>query len=141
MSMDYYVWRGPKLSAEEFGQRLMDIDDAGLDEASVFESSDRLTTFRREVLARFPALEDLPVENPVTPWAMTPDESTRFILLNFRWSATDEEIAFVLGRTLYNGLHIYDPQSDEVYAPGSERWQTWLRRIGLGRLAGPDRPW
>jgi hypothetical protein len=76
-----------------------------------------------------------------TPWAMTPVESTRFIELNFRWSVTNEQLAFVFGQAFYNGLHIYDPQNEEVFAPGPERWQTWLRKIGLGWLAGPDRPW
>ena len=37
-----------------------------------------------------------------------------------------------------NGLYISDPQDDEVIAPGPARWQTYLRRVGLGRLAGPD---
>ncbi len=139
--MDFYVWRGPKLSAEEFGQRLMDMDDAGLDEASLSEESDRLMRFRREVFAQFPALEDLADDNPDTPWAMTPVESTRFIELNFQWSLTNEQLAFVFRRALYNALHIYDPQNDEVIARGPERWQIWLRKVGLARLAGPDRPW
>jgi hypothetical protein len=141
--MDFYVWRGPALSAEEFRQRLMDLDEQGLDEASVFEGSDQLLRFRREILSRFPALEDLPDDDADsdTPWAMTPVESTRFVELNFRWSVTNEQLAFVFGRALYNGLHIYDPQNDAVIAPGPERWQSWLRKVGLGRLAGPDRPW
>jgi hypothetical protein len=141
MSMDFYVWRGPKLSAKEFGQRLVDLDEQDLDEASLFEQSDRLLKFRREVLSRYPGLEALPDDDPGKPWAMTPVESTRFIELNFRWSVTNEQLAFVFGRALYNGLHIYDPQNDEVIAPGPERWQSWLRKIGLGRMAGPDRPW
>ena len=143
MSLDFYVWRGPKLSAEEFGQRLIDLDENDLDEASLFESSDRLPRFRREVLARYPGLEALPDDevDSATPWAMTPVDSTRFIELNFRWSVTSEQLAFVLGRAVYYGLHIFDPQDNEVIAPGPERWQVWLRKIGLGRLAGPDRPW
>lgn len=132
--MDFYVWRGPKLSAEEFGQRLMDFDELGLDEASLFDSSDRLPRFRREVLARFPALEKLAEEDldGDNPWAMTPVESTRFIGLNFRWSVTKEQLAFVFSRALYNGLHIYDPQNGEVIAPGPERWQIWLRKVDSG---------
>ena len=131
-----------RLTAAEFGQRLIDLDENDLDEASVLEWSDRLPRFRREVLARYPALEDLPDDVvSETPWAMTPVDPTRFIELNFSWSVTSEQLAFVLGRALYNGLHIYDPQDDEVIAPGPERWQVWLRTIGLGRLAGPDRPW
>jgi hypothetical protein len=143
MSLDFYVWRGPRLTAEEFGQRLIDLDEHNLDEASLFEWSDRLPRFRRDVLSRYPALEDLP-EHEVdsgTPWAMTPVDSTRFIELSFRWSVTKEQLTFILGRALYHGLHIYDPQDDEVIAPGPERWQVWLRKLGLGRLAGPDRPW
>jgi hypothetical protein len=116
-----------------------------LDEASLFKWSDRLPRFWREVLSRYPALEDLPDDDPDTPWAVTPVESTRFIELNFRWSVTNEQLAFVFGRALYNGLHIYNPQndevSDEVIAPGPQRWQSWLRKVGLGRLVGPDRPW
>jgi hypothetical protein len=139
--MDFYVWRGPRLSAKEFGQRLMDLDEQDLDEASVFEWSDRLPRFRREILARYPALEDLADDNTSTPWAMTPAESTRFIGLNFQWSVTNEQLVFVFRRALFNGLHIYDAQNDEVIAPGPERWQSWLRKVGLGRLAGPDRPW
>lgn len=143
MSMDFYVWRGPKLSAEEFGRRLMDLDEQDLDEASLFEWSDRLPRFRREVLARFPALEDVPNEETDSgnSWAMTPVESTLFIELNLRWSVTPEQLTFIFRRALYNGLHIYDPQNDEVIAPGPERWQVWLRKVGLARLAGPDRPW
>jgi hypothetical protein len=143
MSMDFYVWRGPSLTAEEFAQRLVDLDELDVDEASLFESSDRLSTFRRDVLARYPALEDIPDgdADSGTPWAMTPVESRHFIALNFRWSATDEQVSSVFGRALYNGLHIYDPQNGEVIAPGPERWQVWLRKVGLGRLAGPDRPW
>ena len=143
MSMDFYVWRGPKLSADEFGQRLMDMDEQDLDEASLFAWSDRLPRFRREVLGRYPALEDLPdgETDSANPWAMTPVESTRFIELNLRWSATQEQLTFIFQRALYNGLHIYDPQNDEVIGPGPERWQVWLRKVGLGRLAGQDRPW
>ena len=141
--MDFYVWRGPRLSAEGFSARLMALDELELDEASLFDSSDRLPRFRREVLARFPALEDLDEDDldGDNPWAMTPVESTRFIGLNFRWSVTKDQLAFVFSRALDNGLHIYDPQDGEVIAPGPERWQVWLRRVGLGRLAGPDRPW
>jgi hypothetical protein len=138
MSVDFYVWRGPKLTAAEFGQRLMDMDDHGLDEASVFERSDRLPRFRQEVLARYPALEDLVEDEPDTPWAMTPVESRRFIGLNFGWRATEQQLTFVFERALLNGLYIYDAQRDEVVSPGPARWQIWLRRAGLGRLAGPD---
>ena len=141
--MDFYVWRGPKLSAEEFRQRLLDVDEQNVDEASVFEWSDRLQRFWREVLARYPSLEDISADDvgTRTPWAITPVESTRFIELNFRSSATKEQLTFVFRRALYHGLHIYDPQNDEVIAPGPERWQVWLRKAGLGRLAGADRPW
>jgi hypothetical protein len=141
VSVDYYVWRGPKLSAEECGRRLVDLDDLGLDAPSVFDWSDRLPRFCREVLARYPALENLDDDEPDPPWAMTPVESTRFIELNFRPSVTSEQLKFVFRRALYNGLHIYDPRNEEVIAPGPERWQIWLRRMGLGRLAGPDLPW
>lgn len=138
MSFDFYVWRGPKPSADEFEQRLIDLEELGLDEESVFEWSDRLPRFRREVLARFPALEDLDDEEPDTPWANTPVESSTFIELNFRWSVTSAQLAFVFGRALYGGLHIYDPQGDEVSSPGPARWQILLRKVGLDRLAGPD---
>lgn len=119
----------------------MDIEEHGLDEASVFEWSDRLPRFRQQVLKRFPAFEDLANDDPDQPWAMTPVESTRFIELSFRWSVTKEQLTFVIERALYNGLHIYNPQDGQVVGPGPERWQSWLRKIRLGRLAGPDRPW
>jgi hypothetical protein len=141
--MDFYVWYGPRLTAEEFSSRLVDLDERDLDEASLFDWSDRLPRFRREVLARYPALEELPDDDidSRTPWAMTPVESNRFIELNFRWSVTEEQLTFVLGRALFNGLHVYDPQGGEIIAPGPERWQVWLRKVGLGRFAGPNRPW
>ena len=94
--------------------------------------------FRREVLDRYPALEEIDDETPDTPWAMTPVHSTRFIELNFRGSATEEQVTFILRRAFFNGLYVYDPQSEEVFAPGPARWQIWLRRLGLARLAGPD---
>ena len=140
MSFDFYVWRGPGLSAREFDQRLLDIDEGRVEEESAFERSDRLRAFRRDVLRRFPALEDL-ADGAATPWAATPVESRYFVALHIQSSATDEQLRFVLGRALYHGLHIFDPAVDEVYAPGPERWQVWLRKVGLGRLAGPDRPW
>jgi len=139
VSVDFYVWRGPKLSAREFEQRLIDMDELELDEASFFESSDRLLWFRGEVLARFPALEDLADDDRSTPWAFTPAESTRLIELNFGMSATEDQVLFIFQRALLNGLYIYDAQTSTIAAPGAARWQIWLRKIGLGSLAGPDR--
>jgi hypothetical protein len=138
MSLEFYVWRGPKMTAEEIAQRLWDMDEHGVDEASVFQRSDRLETFRREVLSKYPSLEDLEDDEPDTPWAMTPIESPYFIELNLQWSTSKERLTWIFGRALTNGLYIYDPQGDEVVAPGPARWQVYLRRLGLGRLAGPD---
>jgi hypothetical protein len=47
-------------------------------------------------------------------------------------------VRFVFSRAMINGLYLYDAQAHEVYSPGPARWQIWLRRIGLGGLAGPD---
>jgi hypothetical protein len=137
VGLDYYVWRGPRLMADEFGQRLRDFDELDLDDASLFEWSNRLVQFRREVLARYPALEEIP-DTSDTPWSMTPVESTRFIALNLRSSVTKEQIVFVMRRAHRYGLYIYDAQEHEVYAPGPARWQIYLRKVGLGRLAGSD---
>jgi hypothetical protein len=117
VGLDYYVWRGPSLTADEFGQRLQDFDELDLDEASLFEWSSRLVRFRREVLARYPALEEISDASD-TPWSMTPVESTRFIVLNLRSSVTKDQIVFVVRRAHGNGLYIYDAQEHEVYAPG-----------------------
>jgi hypothetical protein len=138
VSVDFYVWRGPKLSADEFDQRLVDLDNLDVEEDSLFERSDRLPRFRREVLARYPALEDLDGNGQESPWAMTPVESDRFIEVNLHGSVTEEQVTFLFRRALYNGLYIYDPQNHEVMSPGPARWQILLRRIGLARLAGPD---
>ena len=140
VSFDFYVWRGPRLSGHELIQRLLDVDEGRVEEESAFERSERLEAFRRDVMRRYPALEDIS-DGAASPWAATPVESPYFVALHLQSSATDEQLQFVLGRALYHGLHILDPAVGEVYAPGPERWQVWLRKIGLGRLAGPDRPW
>ena len=137
MGLDYYVWRRPRLTADEFSQRLWDLDEHDLDEASLFEWSDRLIRFRREILARYPPLEQLE-DTSDTPWSMTPVESTRFIALNLNGHPTREQVVFIMGRALRNGLYIYDAQDHEVFAPGPALWQIYLRRVGLSGLAGRD---
>jgi hypothetical protein len=136
VSTDFFVWRGPKLSADEFMGRLIDIDEGRVDEESAFEWSERLLRFRHEVLAQYPPLEDLN-EGGVrsSPWAFTPSESARFIELNFRSSAPDEQFKFVLLRALRMGLFVYAAPRHEIIAPGLARWQRWLHGIGLERQA------
>jgi hypothetical protein len=60
VSLDYYVWAGPKLSADEFAARLVEMDELGLDELPTFEPNRRLGWLRQEVLAKYPALESRP---------------------------------------------------------------------------------
>ena len=136
MSLDYYLWRGPKLTAQEFRERLMDLDEGRVDEANVFSRTGRLQRFRHEVLRKYPSLEE--DSAPDSPWATTPVASAYFIELNLKSSIDRARLKWIVGRALYNGLYIYDPQGDEVFAPGPARWQIYLRKIGLGRLAGPD---
>ena len=138
VSFDVFVWRGPMLTADEVAHRLQEIDEHGLDESSAFERSDRLVRFRKDVLRRYPALEDLDEDAPITPWAMTPVESTYFIELNLQWSAAEDAITWILQQAHACGLYIYDPQGFEVVRPGPARWQVLLRRLRLDRLAGPD---
>ncbi len=88
------------------------------------------------MLAKYPPLEDLADDDVgSSPWAMTPAESDRFIEVNFRSSAPDEQFQAVLLPALRMGLSIYAAPRHEVFAPGLARWQRGLRAIGLERLA------
>lgn len=136
MSFDLYVWGGPPMTAEQFGERLQALED-GIDETSLFVRSEKLVRWRLALLRRYPALEDLGDE-PVTHWAMTPGESARFVELNLQWGTPNEQLLDILRSALRHGLYIYDPQGPNVYRPGPARWQILLRRVGLSRLAGSD---
>jgi len=137
MSLDYYVWGGPRLGIDEIQERLRLVDE-GLDDASLFSASEMLVRWRTEVLKKYPALEDLTDDEPSTPWAMTPVESARLIEINIRWEAPEATVLDIVGSALRWRLYVYDPQGPTVVVPGPARWQIFLRRLGLGRLAGPD---
>jgi hypothetical protein len=84
VSLDYYVWAGPKLSADAFAARLVEMDELGRDELEMFEPNRRLGWFRREILANYPPLEVLP-DDERSPWSMTPPESDRLIALTIHF--------------------------------------------------------
>jgi hypothetical protein len=136
VSLDYYVWWGPRLTADEFTARLEQAQRTA--DPTLFERSDRLGQFRREVLRLYPPLEQTTPQSS-SPWAMTPPDSDRYIEINLTWAASQEQVADIVVRALTRGLYLDDPQSHAVHTPGPARWQIWLRRIGVNSLAGPDR--
>jgi hypothetical protein len=137
VSLDYYVWADPRLTADEFAAYLVAADEGQRAETETFRPSRRLAWFRRDILRRYPPLEVL-ADGTRSPWSATPPDSSRLIDLNVHSSATDEQLRFIFERAMVNGLYLYDAQNHELYRPGPSRWQLLLRRIGLGRLAGPD---
>lgn len=138
VSFDVIVWGGPPLTAEELEERLRLLDEGDIDETSLFTRSETLVRWRNHLLKRYPALEDFADDGHGSPWAMTPVESARFVELNLRWSVAEEQLLDILRSASRVGLYIYDPQGPLVVRPGPARWQLMLRRVGLGRFAGPD---
>jgi hypothetical protein len=109
MSLDFYVWRAPTLTAEQVSERLMLLGETDLEEEAAFEWSSRVIDFRRAILKRYPPLEEL-ADGADQPWAMTPPESGRVIELNLRASAPRAQLNDVLMSAARHGLYIYNPQ-------------------------------
>ena len=120
MSFDLVIWEAPVPRSIDEVEALLDgyyereAEDA-------FAPSRALVAFRRELLERYPALEDLPEESfdapGVSPWSVTPVASDRVIELNVVWGTPDEVITTIAALVQRHGLILYDPQGPQVHLP------------------------
>jgi hypothetical protein len=92
-------------------------------EVEIFEESEQLTAFRRELLGIYPALEDLPenqMDAPgISPWAMTPLASDRLIELNLVFSGPDDAPETIVALARKYELALYDPQGPTIHPPSA----------------------
>lgn len=116
MSFDLCVWREQHPITAEYAAKvyahLMDGHD------DVVEPDPRVLAFRDELAGRYPDLEALSVQElESSPWNMSPDATSRRVLLCMSWSSADEAVLFILELADRLGLVCFDPQGGQVHNP------------------------
>ena len=117
MSFDLAVLSGKRRLTHEDAadayERLCDEDDP-----DVVEPDERIDAFVEEVTGRWPEIDDLPEEEvDDSPWTVALDRSPGHVLATISWDRVDEVAPVVVEVALKHGLHVYDPQEDELHAP------------------------
>ena len=118
MSGTLIVWKAPRVEDEDAAARLLREYYATGDE-NAFEPSDDVTQFYDAVMALYPPLEALDLEEAdlVPSWSSTPERSDRVVSMDYRWSAPDGFLADIQRMAREHGLVFYDPQGPVVLDP------------------------
>jgi hypothetical protein len=118
MSGTLIVWKAPPVEDEDAAARLLHDFYATGDE-SAFEPSDDVARFYDDLMALYPPLEDVDVEDVglAPSWSSTPERSDRVVCLNYSWSAPDALLSDVERLAREHGLVLYDPQGPAVLDP------------------------
>ena len=126
MSFDLYVWGSPGPVTAGQAERICQELAAG--DASSLAADGRVRGFARELLGRFPALENLAAkELEASSWNMTPEVSASHVIMTISWSRAQEVAKFVLGRAAARGLVCFNPQASVVHNPPGQAVADGLR--------------
>ena len=109
--MTLILWKAPLVAdADEAAELLEPYYNRGDD--SAFESSADIATVSKELLRRFPDLEN-------GPWAdeLPPEEVDRVLLLTIRWGADNAVTDAIVELAREHELVLYDPQGPDVHLP------------------------
>jgi hypothetical protein len=112
------VWKGPKVVDEDDAKRLLrDYYETG--DESAFEVSDDVASFYEDVMARWPPLEELDLDDESLPasWAQTPERSDRIVSMDYVWSVSGALLDDIERLAREHGLVLYDPQGPVVIDP------------------------
>lgn len=125
MSFDLLVWKAP---VPRWASEVYDLLESFYEERdlAVFAPDPALPRFRAALLAKYPALEDLPDEvlndgGVHSPWAMTPTESDRLIEIFCVWGAPDAALERIVELAREHDLVLFDPQGPDVHSPAGIR--------------------
>lgn len=79
---------------------------------------DAVLAFHEELIARFPGLESLGVDDlDGSAWSMSPDATSSRVVLCMAWSRVAETMPFVLELAGRHGLVCFDPTAGVVHDP------------------------
>ena len=109
MSMTLILWKAPRVSDGDEAQRLL-APYYDREDDSAFEPSEEIGKVAAELLERFP-------ESEHGPWADSPEQTERILLLGIRWGADDAVLEAVEQLAREHGLVLYDPQGPTVHLP------------------------
>ena len=118
MSGTLIVWKAPRVADEDDAARLLgDYYETG--DESAFEPSADVARFYDEVMALYPPLEGLDLDDPelAPSWSSTPERSDRIVSMDYVWSAPDALLEDVQRIAREHGLVFYDPQGPVVMDP------------------------
>jgi hypothetical protein len=120
MSFDLAVWYEPAIvTAEEAARKYERILER---EPGTVVADPRAAGFHRELIARYPNLSDLTVDEfEDSPWAMDPSVVVDAVILSMSWSMAEPALPYIRELAERHELVCYDPQSGAVYSPPSLR--------------------
>jgi hypothetical protein len=112
------VWKAPKVADEDAAARLLAGYYATGDE-SAFEASGDVTAFYDDMMALWPPLEEIDLDDESVPasWSATPERSNRIVSMDYVWSASDALLDDIERLAQLHGLVLYDPQGPAVIDP------------------------
>lgn len=129
MSLDLWVWKGPAYTLKTINYAIASFESGDL---TAFEASPDVEAFHAEVMLRFPAVEDVPLDQidrtEFTPWAATPRKSDRMVAMTMSWRLRDAQLEEVLRIVDRHRLWLYDPQRALVKPPETGHGPFDLRR-------------
>jgi hypothetical protein len=112
------VWKRPKVVDEDDAKRLLrEYHETG--DESAFEPSGDVASFYEDVMALWPPLEELDLDDKSLPasWAQTPERSDRVVSMDYSWSASGALLDDIERLAREHGLVLYDPQGPVVVDP------------------------
>jgi hypothetical protein len=123
MSFDLYVWREVQPITAERASRVHGQLAGG--HTDLVEPDPRVDAFYRELIARFPPLEDLSDEElDSSPWSVSPGDAgrypgmpLRYVGASIRWSRAQDVSAHMVHLAKRHGLVCFDPQAGRVHNP------------------------
>jgi hypothetical protein len=137
MSFDLVVWYEPwPISGEEARHKLDLAYDDG--DESGFIPHEAVRRFRRDLLAQFPAQENLDLGDDSAVWSVTPNDSDRYVSMCMRYSKADDVIPVIRELASIHGLILLDPQDNSVYLPPSLGRTLELTVAGKRKLVDPE---
>ena len=109
--MTLILWKAPVVDDPDEAARLLEPYYERSDD-SAFEPSPDIAAVSKELLRRFPDLQN-------GPWAdeLPPKQVDRVLLLTIRWSADNAVLNAIIGLAREKDLVVYDPQGPSLYLP------------------------
>ena len=137
MSFDLVVWYEPSpITGAQARHKLDKAYDHG--DESGFIPHDAVRRFRQDLLAQFPAGEDLDPTNDTAVWSVTPDDSDRYISMSMSFSKADDVVPVILQLADTHGLVCLDPQNNSIHLPPALGRNLTLTVPGRRELTNPE---